>query len=180
MAKNTTHSSKNLDARPYQLHLLKVERRGMRPMAKTVLSSSFSKKAKIAAISGVAAMLVSLNGTSNAYAEKLNLGSSSATHSSEVLKKAVSCCDLIAKSVSVGAPQSVVESRVVELFALIDAEHKRLENFADELGAKLINAPSRLLPHDDENANGQGDEGEKTNVFWLKQNAGSEGRPSIL
>ena len=178
MARNSTFSSKNLDARPYQLHLLKVERRGMRPMAHTVLNGNISKKAKIAAISGVAAMLVSLNGTSNAYAERLNLGPSSAAHSSEVLKNAVSCCDLIAKSVSVGAPESVVASKVTELFSLIDAEHQRLEAFAEKLGARLINVPSRLLPEDDENASDPGGEGEKTNIFWLRQNVESEGKPS--
>ena len=102
----TNPNTVTIDARPYQLDLLKVERRGMRPMALKVLNRSQSTKVKLAAVAGVAAMLVSLNGTSEAYAAKLNLKPAVVEQSALVLRDAVACCDQLAEFVAVGASQT--------------------------------------------------------------------------
>lgn len=45
-----------IDARPYQLGLLKLERRGIRPKALQVLNHAHSKMAKLAAVADVSEM----------------------------------------------------------------------------------------------------------------------------
>lgn len=165
----TNPNTAPIDARPYQLNLLKLERRGMRPMALKVLSPAQSRKAKLAAVAGVAAMLVSLNATSDAYAAKLNLGPAVAEQSTNVIRDAVACCDEIAKFVNIDASQTALKEQITNLFALIDDEHKRLEAFADQLGARLARAEGE--PGSEEGGAGTdvGGGGGKESSLWLSK-----------
>ncbi len=161
----TQQNTAQIDARPYQLNLLKLERREMRPMALKVLNQSTSTKVKLAAVAGVAAMLVSLNTTSDAYAAKLNLKPAVAEQSTQVIRNAVACCDQIAEFVSLDASQTALKEQVTNLFLLIDDEHKRLEGFADELGARLVQAGGLPVSKDEKKAVQGG--GGKDNASWL-------------
>lgn len=135
-------------------------------MALKVLNGSQSRKAKLAAVAGVAAMLVSLNATSDAYASKLNLGPAVAEQSTKVIRDAVACCDEIANFVNLDASQTALKEQITNLFALIDDEHKRLEAFADQLGARLVRADGEPDPEGDPGSD-VGGGGGKENSLWL-------------
>lgn len=167
---NTTNpNTAPIDARPYQLDLLKLERRGMRPMALKVLNGAQSRKAKLAAVAGVAAMLVSINVTSDAYAAKLNLKPAVAEQSSQVLRDAVACCDEITKFVNLNASQTALKEQIANLFLLIDDEHKRLEAFAGQLGARLVRAEDEPTPEDSGPGTDVGGGGGKESNLWLSK-----------
>ncbi len=141
----------------------------MRPMALKVLNGSQSRKAKLAAVAGVAAMLVSLNATSDAYAAKLNLNPAVAEQSTQVIRDAVACCDEITKFVNLDASQTALKEQIANLFALIDDEHKRLEAFADQLGARLVRAEGEPVPEDGDPGSDVGGGGGKESSLWLSK-----------
>ena len=126
------------DARRHQLKILKLERRGLRPMATTTLNPSISKKAKLASVAAVASILLSLQNAPQAYAQNLGLSNNDIAQTTTAIDTARGYCDEISALIKGDASGSQLMVPLANLFSLVDSEHARLESFADKTGARLI------------------------------------------
>lgn len=128
-------------------------------MATLALSQNTSKRAKIAAVSAVAASIAALGGAPQAYAEKLGANETFAESSVAAMSEACTQCGKISKLISNNAAEQQLFGAIKKLFIIVDNEHARLE-------AAAISAGARLLPLDrTDRVTGSG--GKDDNDTWL-------------
>ncbi len=148
------------DVRGDQLKLLKLERRELRSLATAVLSVNVSPATKRLAIAGAAAALMALHAAPRAYAEKINADALQVSPSAAAIAAACDTCLTLSELINAQSNHQSVFDGVARLFAIVDAEHARLEQLAIDAGARLLRV------EDDGNGVGNGG-GNKTLTSWL-------------
>ena len=128
-----------LDARSHQLKILKLENRALKPLAETVLGTS-SRKAKIAAVSAAAAVLLTLQSAPEEFYHSIGVanGQSIELVTSGVYGDAVEKLNKIQTLVEQGVGRDVMYDTIRELFVVVDHAHATFEASAKEKSAKLI------------------------------------------
>ncbi|MEQ1931722.1 MAG: hypothetical protein ABL957_14495 [Parvularculaceae bacterium] len=126
-----------LDARRHQLKILKLEKRGLKPLATTLLSPH-STATKLAAIGAVSAMLLSLQDAPEAfYRDVAGVGTDHPVTASTV-SDACSLCEHLSQLVKDDASAERLYSGVESLFRFVRDSHQAVEAVAKAVGARLI------------------------------------------
>jgi len=150
-----------IDIRPDQLKILKLENRGLRKMAVALLDKSSSKNTKYAAVAAVSAMLIAMSDAPSYFSDKLDLSPQVSQESAEKITLACTKCEALSSLVEAGAGRLEIITQIKELFSIVEGEHNRLESFAKEQGARLIE--SNLSPR----VGGTG--GKEPPLLWLNR-----------
>lgn len=145
-----------LDARRHQLKLLKLEKRGLKPLATTLLSAA-PTPAKLAAIASVSAMLLALHDAPEAFYRDLGQGAERVVTVATVTH-AQSLCDALSQLVSAEVSASRLYASIEELFQLVHRSHQSAEAVAKAVGARLV-----------EDEPGVGGGGKDDPMKWLSQ-----------
>ncbi|MEM8771363.1 MAG: hypothetical protein AAGD92_06920 [Pseudomonadota bacterium] len=147
------------DARQDQLKILKLERRTMRHLAKTLLGDNSATKEKKNAVAATAAVFLSLQAAPEAFAKNLGLDPSYVSSTEAALEKALHICVDLNNGVE-SSKGNFVRDRVERLFEIIDEQHNRLEKLAARSGARLFS-----VEDGDEIGGGGGNKNDLTS--WL-------------
>ena len=156
-----------LDARRDQLKLLKLERRGLRPLASAALSQSMTKKTKLAAIASFSAMLIALQPAPAAFAKNLGINDQSFSTTVQSFQLATNLCDEIAKLVENNASRDLIFVPLAKLFTLVDIEHSRFAKFAKMQGATLLNVVDDNIDSNEDPGIGSGGGNCPDSSAWL-------------
>ena len=131
-------NSKSVDVRRDQLKILKLERKVMRPLATTLLSANAGRKNKLAALAAAAAAITALNTAPQDFMTKV--APSTQYVSQAAIVQAQAAVDHLATLVVDGAERADLFQGLTDLFVVIDNEHAKFLKFAEDAGARLLNA----------------------------------------
>jgi len=150
------------DVRPDQLKILKLENRGLKPMAMALIDKKTPKRRKLAAIASVGVMLIALSSAPTHYVQKLGLDSDVAKATGVSISQACNLCENLEVLVKEGAQPSKLASPLQQLFSIVENEHQKMENLAKQTGARLLNLDS------DPEAAGTGYKGDPPSVWLIR------------
>ena len=131
-------AKETVDVRSEQLAILKLEERGLKPMAMILLAKSKSRAAKLSAVAAVGALLLNAQVAAHGFASKVDLNQQAIQATSVAFSQARQHTQKIEEMVIHNESIHVITEEMKKLFALVGSEHERLEIAATKKHARLI------------------------------------------